>query len=295
MLKRFSILAASILVSLCQNEARACASCGSGGDDPLILYPNDDVRIYLALSRATDFKTVDINGTEGTDAGPQFKDALTFAIGKSISPETFVTVTLPYLQNLKNGDSKKAIGDPIFAFRHSVLMQNIEALYLPQIQLALAYKYAHARAIQDAESPALLDVFGTGVSETKLGIDVFWGMSDLKGGFAHSFYLPSDRQFESIHVEPGIGQRSTLTLGYGIDGLGKTVFGINRETRGERRDDGKIIPRSSETNHSAFISVDATLTSLDMIRLTISKRAALLENKNTSRANSVTLAYLRSL
>ena len=210
------------LLAAFSSDAFGCASCGSGGDDPLILYPNQEWRFYLGASRSFGFKTIKADGSLGDENAPTFKDALTLAIGKAITPHAFATVTFPYLQTWKDGTYKRAVGDPILAARWTVVPQDISAPWMPQLQLVGSYRFAHAKAQQEAENPNRLDVFGQGVPETKLGIDIFQGMTDVKMGVAQSFLFPGERNLGGQTTYPGLGSRSVVTLGYGIANVGKS-------------------------------------------------------------------------
>ena len=294
-LKIHTLISLLVLILFCSPKAFGCASCGSGGDDPLILYPNENVKFYFALSRAGNFKTVDVDGKNGTDGGPQFKDSVTLAVGKAISNSSFVTLTIPYLQNWKNDSFKRAWGDPIFAGRWSVVQQSFDDPLVPQVQLMGAYKFAHARSIQETQYSSALDVFGTGVSETKVGLDMFWGMLDWKVGLAHAFYLPGSRQFENTFIEPGIAQRTTAMAGYGFGAHAKVLGGLNRDYRAQKRVNGVVISRSQEQYFSLFCTADWMIDPSNTVRATYSKKAAVFRNVNTSKSDSFTLAAMTAL
>ncbi len=292
---RFSILAAALSLSVApgvlSQEALACASCGSGGDDPLVLYPNHDWRFHLGVTRAFGFRTVKADGSLGSEAAPRFKDALTLAVGKALRSDAALTLVVPYLQNWRDGRYKRSFGDPLVTLRWTVLAQDISEPWIPQAQLILAHRFAQARAPQEAQNGYLLDAFGQGVPESKLGIDIFNGMSDLKAGVAFSALFPGERHLAGRSYSPGFGTRTTFTLGYGRAGWGKALLGVTRETRREKRLDGAEVPASRVVDNGLFATVDAEVTNLHMARVTWARRSAIARNKNGSRNDAFTVAW----
>ena len=288
----FKLTTMCIVLGAFSSDAFGCASCGSGGDDPLILYPNQDWRFYLGASRAFGFKTIKADGSLGDENAPTFKDALTLAIGKAITPFSFVTVTLPYLQNWKDNTYKRGVGDPILAARWTVVPQDISAPWIPQLQLMGSYRFAQAKPQQEADNPYRLDVFGQGVPETKLGIDIFQGMTDVKFGAAQSFLFPGERNLGGQTTYPGFGARSVVTLGYGISNVGKMLTGYTRETRSKKKINGLEIDNSEVIDNGFFVTCDAEVTPMHMARLTWSRKAAFWDSKNGSRNDSVSIAWM---
>lgn len=250
------------------------------------------------MSRAGGFKTLDPSGKSGIDGGPQFKDTYHLSVGKSINESAFVTFLLPYLSNRKNGEYKTSTGDPIFSLRWTALMPNIAEPLVPQVQLLFSYKYALARSLYDSQYPRnLLDVFGNGFSETRIGLDVFWGMREWKYGFAHTLQMPTARYFPGAHVELGLGMRSTVLVGFGQTQWGKVLMGLNREQRDQTRTNGELVSQSESFNYSLFTTADWIVAPLDaMIRATVSRRGLEgFHNQNTGQSVSVTLAWMQAL
>jgi hypothetical protein len=294
----FLILSATLVavfVSLQSPIAFACASCGSGGDDPLILYPNQDWRFYLGVSRSFGFKTVTSNGNLAAENAPRFKDSLTLAVAKALTSQAFVSLTVPYLQNWRDGQYKRAFGDPVLAMRWTVLPQNISAPQLPQFQLMGAYRFAQAKAQQESINEHRLDAFGQGAPETKLGLDVFQGMTDIKFGAAHSFLFPGERNLGGVSVYPGLGQRSVVTLGYGQSGLGKVLLGCSRETRNPKKLNGTEVNDSNLVDNGLFVTGDVEVSQTQVARLTLARKSAFWDNKNGSRNDAVSLAWMWSV
>lgn len=283
-------------LALGAGRARACASCGSGGDDPLILYPNESLKFYLGLSQLSDFHNVDPDGSLSTAGGPSSKETLTLSGGYAISPRAFVTLTAPYIRNSLDGDSRSAFGDPSLAGRYSVVMQSLAQPWVPQVQLIAGYKHAQARSLRESnEMKTLIDVFGNGFSEAKMGVDVWYGMAAVKFGAAHTVSKPLKRDFDDVTYEPGLVQRSTTSLGYLWAESWKTTIGMSRELRGALKVDGASQPNSQQQNNSAFLNLDVMTSALDSVRLSYARQAFAFRNQNTTSSRSVSMAYMRTL
>lgn len=276
--------------------AHACASCGSGGDSPLILYPNEEWKFYLGTSFTGGYVNILPDGSHGTDNGPQLKDSVLFSFGHSFSPRFFLTFTDSYLQNRSHGRSQSSWGDPLVSARYTLIPQSIEDDRVPQIQAMVAYKYPATKALQEATDANYLDAFGNGVSEIKLGLDLWYGMSRLKGGIAHVVTFPSHAHFaQNLTVEPGVTQRSTLTLGLSHP-FGKILVGYNLEMLAPLRVNGDEVADSREVNHSLFTTLDFDFADVGgECRLTISQRGVGPWNKNTSQATVLSLGWLQVL
>lgn len=288
------LISAALFIStlLVSSEGYACASCGSGSDDPLILWPNEQLKTYLGVSSSSRFETVDPNGKIGRESGPTAREAITFAAGKALRNDLFFTLTLPMQQNRLNGNSLRSLGDPVLAARWSWLMPEFTEPSRPQIQLMASYKLAHAKALQETKRVDLLDTFGTGVPELKLGVDAFWGQGLLKGGFALAGLFPDERRLGRSAVFPGNGLRATSTLGVSLGADNKLLAGVVREAREERRNDGLRVSQSEVLAHSIFVTCDWMPLPRNMIRLSISDKGRVFENRNMIAASSLSLAWL---
>lgn len=288
--------AASLFVlSLAETRAWSCASCGSGGDDPLILYPNEWLKVFLGLSQISHFKNVDPDGSTSTAGGPEVKQNMTTAVGYGFSPRSFTTLTLPYMRNVLGDRAQTSFGDPSIAGRYSVILQSIDEPMIPQVQVLVGYKHAVARSLRESkELKTLLDVFGTGFSEMKLGIDIWFGITRLKPGVSHSYSLPLKRSFDGLTYEPGLVSRTTISLGYNWLDQWKMTAGINRDQRRALKIDGIEQKNSAQLNHSVFLTSDFMLTSEDSVRASVSRQAALANNYSTSMSDTVAAAYMHT-
>ncbi|MGE0174945.1 MAG: hypothetical protein AB7T49_19285 [Oligoflexales bacterium] len=295
---RFSSLVHCLLIATVLNidsVSLACASCGSGGDDPLILYPNERLKVFVGLSEARDFRNIDPAGSEVTAGGPTAKQTLTSAIGYGISTRSFVTATQPYVRNVRGDASRSSFGDPSLAGRYSIFLQSFDDPYLPQVQILYGYKHALSRSIHESkELKTLLDVYGTGFSEIRGGLDIWFGITPIKPGISQTFSLPQKRSFDGIEYRPGLISRTTLSLGYGWSDSCKVTVGANRESREHLKVDGIKQDSSTQLNNSEFASVDIMTNSNNSWRLSASRQAAFGKNYNTSRSNNFGIAYMHS-
>lgn len=273
----------------------ACASCGSGGDDPMILYPNEAAKAYFGLTRSSGFRTVGSQGDESAAAGPSAKDTFTLSLGKSLSPRAFVTLTAPYVRNERDGEARSAPSDPSLAARWTVVMANIAEQWRPQVQLLASHKLANARSLRETQSPGdLLDVFGTGFPEWRAGVDIWYGLNTIKFGAATIASVPEARRFGDHRYQPGRSLRATITTGAAWTPMLKTSVGLNREQRSAFRIDDELQSRSEQLNHSAFFNQDVMLTAADTVRIGCSRQAAFGVNRNTARVTNISLAFMRS-
>ena len=269
----------------------ACASCGSGGDDPMILYPNESAKLYLGLAHSSGYRDVGVNGNDTDAAGPDSKATFSLALAKSFSRRAFATMTIPYARNQKESESRQSLADPSFTGRFTAVMPNIATLWIPQVQILFGYKTARAPSIRETRP---INVFGTGFPEWRAGVDVWYGLAALKFGIAWVIAYPESRQFGSRDYQPGIGQRATATIAYSWTSMFKSTFGVNREQRNNFVIDGTTQPGSDQGNNGAFLNHDVMLTPVDAIRFGYSRLAAFGGNRNTARATNVNLAYMRS-
>lgn len=277
------------------DPALACASCGSGGDDPLILYPWEKWKVYAGFSLANDFVPIDAEGNPGRELAPDSRNVTTVSVGHSFSTRSFATVTAPYIVNKRGEYQRSSWGDPMVTGRYTIIQQDIAEEWIPQVQAIASLRAGQATSVYDYEDPARLDVFGSGVPEWRLGFDAWHGMFDGKAGFAQSITGPlRSRETEFGVVRNGVTYRSTVTLGYGFGDRGKILSGINREQTTKKSVDGELISNSDILSHSAFVTGDVKIEHQSMLRLTVARSAAFAQNRNASRADTVTLAMMRS-
>lgn len=282
------------LFGLSQN-VWACASCGSGGDDPMILYPSERWKAYVGFSRTGDFESLDSGGEVTAEYGPLTRNTSVVSLGHSFTPQWFATVSAPYIVNKREEYERSGWGDPLLSTRYTVLPQNISDEWIPQVQLMASYRPGDAPSAYDYEDTARLDVRGTGFPEARAGVDVWQGLFNWKGGLAQSVSYPiGTRDTEFGSMRPGVTYRSTVTAGYGWGDSVRVMGGLNRDYITAKHRDGAKIDDSETLSHGTFLTADAKVERLSMVRLTLSRAANVFQNRNVSRSETVTLAVMRS-
>ena len=277
------------------SDAWACASCGSGGDDPLILYPWEQWKIYTGFAKTDDFTPINAAGDTSREMGPQSRNTTTVSFGRSFNHRTFATVTAPYIVNRRGPYERSGWGDPMLTGRYTVLQQDITEEWQPQVQAIASLRAGQATSKYDSEDLARLDVFGSGVPEWRVGVDIWHGITNFKGGLAQTVTGPlATKTTDYGVIRTGITYRSTATVGYGWGDRGKVITGINREQTTAYQLEGVKQADSDTLSHSAFISADAKIEHHASVRMTVARAAAFARNKNTSRSDSVTVAFTRA-
>lgn len=280
-------------VALAQ-ELLACASCGSGGDDPLILYPNESIKVYAGATRSFDFENINPDGSKATAGGPELKDALRFAVGKSLGLRSFATLTLSEIINRRDGRIKQGFSDPSLSGRYTIILATMTEPWVPQVQILAGYKSNRARSIRGARDPDLLDVYGSGFSEYRVGIDLWYGLSDVKFGTAYIRSFSEPKAYDDVTYKPGDISRLTVTTGYMWFSFLKTMVGVNRENQAPSYASAEKLPQSEKLTHSYFINQDVQVDYSNMLRFSFAQQAGLLKNRNTARYKTMGLAYTRS-
>jgi len=276
-------------------KARACASCGSGGDDPMILYPTESWKAYVGFSRTSDFENIDTQGAIKEEFGPTTRNSSVFALGHSFSPRWFATASAPYIVNKREEYEQSGWGDPSLATRYTAVQQTMAEAWIPQVQLIAGYRSGSATSPFDSEDAARLDVRGTGFAEGRTGIDVWHGMFDWKAGFAQTVAVPfGSRDTEIGEVKAGNTYRTTVSFGYGWTDQAKVIAGVNREQVSQSTLDGDKVANSERLSHGIFASFDFKVERLTMVRLTATRAASILQNRNATRSQAATLALMRS-
>lgn len=272
----------------------ACASCGSGGDSPLILYPNERVKAYVGYNRQTHLETVYPDGSVSQDAGPDRKDVLTASFGASFLTDFFATLTQPEVTNYRAGSHRTGPGDTTLEGRWTAVPASMLSPLKPQIQVIGGYKSGYVPSIHETKDPHQLDVLGSGFPEAKLGIDFWWGQEAMKWGVAEVLGLARPKTHLGMDMHPGHMSRSTLTAGYG-GAMGKVMLGTNFTYRQQRTIEGEKIDDSETVDHGAYVTGDLMIAPTASVRLSFAKSSAYGQNRNSYRARSVTLAVMGSL
>jgi hypothetical protein len=288
------MLSALLLVQA-GGRALACASCGAGGDSPLVLYPNERVKAYAGWTRAGGLADVLPDGTSAPDGGATSRDTVTVAAGASFLTDYFATVTGSYVINEREGRSVSGPGDPQVEARWTALPPTLLDPRRPQVQVLAGYRRAAGVSAFGSRDPDQLDVTSLGYDEARGGVDVFWGGAAVKGGVAASERFPRPYNADGVATQPGRAARSIATIAYqGSEGV-KVSAGAVLDARERRRDAGQTVPDSEEIEHDLFLTADWQAEPRLDVRLAVARTAAFGENKNAGRATSVTMALMGAL
>ncbi|MCX6118637.1 MAG: hypothetical protein NT027_13935 [Proteobacteria bacterium] len=291
----FCILLVTYL-SLFNSSVYACASCGSGGDDPLILFPWETWKAHLGFARVSDFELIDQKGETGYEFGPESRNTTIVSFGRAITNRSFVTLTAPYIVNQRRERQMSGWGDPMVAVRYTMLQQSLENESIPQVQFIASYRTGDAVSVYETADPARLDVRGSGVPEARVGIDLWSAMKSIKYGAAQTVTTPvGSKDSEIGDVKPGVAFRTTLTTGYGWGDQGKVLCGVNREYSFKKSLNGQPLEDSEMLAHTAFLSADAMVQRNTNVRFTFAKSLGLLDHRNVSKSQTLTMAVQRSL
>lgn len=289
----------SSLVIVCAlgaaTQASACASCGSGGEDPMILYPWEQWKAYIGIARTGDIESLDQNGQAVPAYQVTTRNTTTVSMGHSFSQRFFMTGTGNYIVNRRDDYDRSSWGDPLLAARYTALQQTMANDWIPQVQLLASYKTGQATSKYDQIDPAGLDIFGNGLPEGRAGIDIWHGMNNWKGGVAQTVTMPIGvRDTDFGKVEPGVTYRSTLSLGHSVGENAKVVGGINREQTTKLKIDGAPQDSSDTLSYGFFAYADATVERSSNIRFTWSKTSAFATSRNGTRSQTFAMAVMRS-
>lgn len=294
-MKKCAIFLIGITLLLGNPAAKACSSCGSGGEDPLILFPNENRKIYLGLTSENGFRDITYDGEQRTAQGILQKQTLLLAYGQRLTPKLVSVLSVPYVSNSHQDESYQAFGDGQISFRYDIYQQSFARPWLPQLQVLAARKHANTRSIESSREPYFVDAVGSGYHENRVGLDVFSGMTPVIFGASYTVTF-----FEPKVTERGRQSKAplflgNLTVGYS-DAKYKCITGLVMERQGARASAGQEVARSDHLKYSAFLTGESQVTEWDRLRFTLVKKALpSFSNKQTARSTSVSLAYMRAL
>jgi hypothetical protein len=291
MIKSFAFGLLLLLVS--NQKSFACASCGSSGDDPLVLFPNEVYKLLIQTSKGMEYSNIDEKGTLRTSGGTETKLQTTASFGASLSRKAFFTITKSFIENRRGDRKKSGFGDWSFSGRYSLTMLSIDDDWSPQIQWLYGYKHSTSQSTKTSRDPYLLDVFGNGFSELKTGIDVWWGQWVVKPGLAFALVKPLSRSVAGTQYTPALVFRTTGSVSYLQPVNVKWVAGVTSEKKENVKVEGAgDLPRS--TTHSFFLTAETMVTDSDTIRLTYAETGTIGKNINTFSSKNVSVSYMHS-
>lgn len=294
-MKKLFFLSFAWAVASLSQSIYACASCGSGGDDPMVLYPGEAWKAYLGMARTGDIESIDQSGRVAASYQPTVRNTTTVAMGHSFSQRLFVTGTANYIVNRRDEYDRSAWGDPLATARYTLLQQTMADEWIPQVQFLASYRPGNATSKYDQVDPAGLDVFGNGLPEGRVGFDIWHGMSQWKGGLAQTVTVPIGvRQTDFGVVKPGIAFRSTATVGHTLGETAKVLGGINREQVTKTSIDQVAQEESDIVSYGLFGSIDVTVERQSNVRFTWTKNSAVFANRNSVRSQTFAMALMRT-
>ena len=291
--KRTVLLGWFLLVLLRASDVHACASCGGGGDDALVLYPNETWKVLIGLGRTSGYQYVQPDGRIGHSAGPDAQDMVAVSMGKAFSRRLALTVTVPYLRNVNVVATRRGFSDPSATLRWTVVAPDFTVPELPQVQLLVGLRYGILGSIYEAQRADLLDVFGAGFDEAKVGCDVWFGMFPIQFGTAFMALFPLPRLVTGSVIQPGAAFRALLTLAYTRVDVGRIWFGLSRDVQSLLKQDGEVQAQSGKIAHNLAGGLDAYVSPMDVIRLSAAQQAA-FASANALASLTLQLAYSRA-
>ena len=279
-------------------KALSCASCGSGGDDPLVLNPSEDTKVYVALVRSAGYRLVLSDGDCTSQELTDVKYQLHVSAGKRWTSRIFSTVFLPYVLNYYQNEKITGFGDPSLSFRYTVVQQNFLETLIPQVQILASYKRAISRSPGESQNDYQLDVFGSGFSQSRYGIDFWSGLTFIQYGFAFVRGYPYQKTINEYVVTPGVETKSTVTVGQSLSNIGKYAVGMSSIVVDSSKRDGEIIDSTEQKTYNFFSNFDFEVDPSFTLRFGVSKQGGFLRQflsyKNTTDLYTFTLAYMQS-
>lgn len=273
----------------------ACSSCGSGGGDPLILYPSDTWRSYLGVSQQTFQANVDPEGQRYPITGIAQRTTSVLGLGRRLTEKSFMVAYLPYVRNTAATKHQSGLGDPSIAYRWTMRRGDLTRPDIPQVQLMLGFKPRYATGTLDADDQrTYLDARGSGYDEGRVGVDLWSAMRAFQYGMSINQIIPRSRIYRGTRYHPGDTTLANVTVGYGSL-VGRIVTGLVYTRRGERTVDDQSIPDSASRDLQQFLTGSWRLQPLTTLRATWVASNTGMQRRNTSDFRTLTLAVMRTL
>ena len=276
--------------------ALACASCGSGGGNPLVLYPNESQKLLFGLSRQSNINEIKSNGDEYSP-NLRHRDQTLIAGGVQFKRRYQVAFSLPYVTNrTADGRQYSGLGYYAFGFKYTALQQTFMEPNRPQIQLLLDHKPIHAKSVFDYERLDGLDITGSGLVTTTLGIDLWWGMRALMFGGLLSSTYNQQREIEERSVTRGTANTIAGTLGYLVNSKNLVTTGVSVTRKMSDQDNDRKVADSESSRGDVFLALRYKPIPLEEWRISYRVNGArFFKNYNTTRQVSVSASYAKVL
>ncbi len=273
----------------------ACSSCGSGGADPVILNPSESHKLYLGLGVQSAFQDIDSQGQLRKSDGPDSKWLLELAYVRRFTNRIFASVVGDLGLNQKHDREQAGVGDVTLNTRATLLQPTMLEPELPQLQLLLSRRFATGRSVNQSREEAYLDVYGAGSSEFYAGFDAWWGMMPVLFGFSYLHGWPSAEEIPEGTLQQGQLQRFIVTGGHMLAPELKLIGGVIADQRRASELDTREQERSSRRLQSLFLTLETLHPEGDNLRVTLTRRGVLGDNRNGVSAWGITLAWMSLL
>ncbi|MFW7379178.1 MAG: hypothetical protein ACOH5I_10255 [Oligoflexus sp.] len=278
-------------------QAKACSSCGSGGADPLVLFPYENLKLLGQLTQQHGFRDIAYDASQSRSYGPEKKWLLTTSMAVRLTQKAFASLTLPWHRHQRADKEATGFGDPLLTVRYNLLQQNLLQIYRPQVQFIAAHKKSRSRSIHGSRRFDNLDVRSNGFDESIFGIDLWFGMSSWIGGATYLWTAPTSLEHEFGKVERAAEHRGIITFGYQWEQKLSLIGGWRIRHHSGLRFQGKAQEHSSVEEGSWFVTAETRLPIAVNYRFTVSEAASRLDSKqaNTARFWSISLAAIGRL
>ncbi len=308
-----ALISMSAIFFISNGKSYACASCGSGGDEPLVLFPAEALKIHGNISVTPQLASTGPDGSTLRSAGPDRRITSTFAAGLAMSPRGFLTISQSLVTNSRIASSETAaapakqtesgLGDPLVSGRYTLVMPNLSRPLMPQVQVLAGYRPAMGRSIHDSSDAHLLDVFGSGFDEIRIGTDLWLGMLAVKPGLAVAVTESVATRHNNRLLKPGTLVRTTGSLSgavsagdFGIVAQPvKLSAGVTADRRAQATADHETVQDSEQSVNGVFLSADFPAFESDSIKLTLARQGAFGIVKNSVASTNWTMAWARVL
>ncbi len=225
-LKKISAFCVTLISGIIDISSYACSSCGSSATSPLVLNPNENLKMYLGLSQNYSYMNYGGHQIEGTTRTVNrmlsTRKTLTLAVGFRTSEDSFVTLSGTFLQNEGASDPmnpaegtkvKYLYGDPILSGRYNLVDLEIDNIYRPQVQLMGSYKPSIAKNMVDKDGGPV-DTVGNGFHQIIGGVDFWWGMPFIQFGASQLVTYSFDRKPNNNWGNNKVQEKRTRDLQY---------------------------------------------------------------------------------
>lgn len=288
------IIFLTIAYLLSAKEAYSCASCGSGGDSPLVLFPGENKKVYLGVTNSNIGDYYDAKGKKADYYGIENKQSITAAAAYRVVDSVFTTLTLSAQKNEEAGEESYGMSDPLLSVYYLAMQQNFLEPFRPQISIIAQYKPALMNSSRDIDwsSMSARDVFSDGLNEVRLGVDSWFFTNNFLYGLAFktSYFLETEVKDGRFQREPGY--KAIATGGYAFGTVAKLIGGYSYNFKGSMLQNRELIDNSEIIDQSLFLSWYQKIDLQNLVRLTYSESGLFTKKAYVNRTKNLTAGYL---